>query len=72
METKDIKDTNYNENLLYVAIATKQSLERYAAAERSRNKGSAIEPLITWKSMAQHILKNEVQKRGFYKGVGKK
>ena len=64
METKD---TNYNDNLLYVAISTKQALERYATAERKRNKGSAIEPLITWKSLAQHILLNEVQKRGYYK-----
>lgn len=64
METKD---TNYNDNLLYVAISTKQALERYAADERKRNKGSAIEELITWKSLAQHILLNEVQKRGYYK-----
>lgn len=68
METKD---KNYNENQMYVAHDTRLALERYAVAERTRNAGSAIVELITWKSLAQHILRNEVQKRGYYKEAKK-
>jgi hypothetical protein len=60
---------DYNDNILYVATTTKKSLEKYAEAERKRNKGNAImQDMITWKSLANHILLNEVQKRGHYVG----
>ena len=61
-------EKNYNDNLLYVADDTRQSLEKYADAERKRGKGTALPDLITWKSLANHILRNEVQKRGYYVG----
>ena len=62
-------EKDYNKNLVYIEEDTRQSLERYAEAERKRGQVTMPE-LITWKSLANHILKNEVQKRGHY--VGKK
>ena len=60
---------DYNDNILYVATVTKKSLEKYAEAERKRNKDNPImRDMITWKSLANHILLNEVQKRGYYVG----
>jgi hypothetical protein len=63
---------DYNDNILYVATTTKKSLEKYAAAERLRNADNPImRDMITWKSLANHILLNEVQKRGHYVGKAK-
>ena len=45
-----------------------EALGRYAAAERKRLNNPVIDPLITHKSVAIHILRNEVQKRGHYVG----
>lgn len=45
------------------------ALNKYAAVERKRQKNPMIAELITGKSIAQHILKNEVQKRGHYEPV---
>lgn len=42
------------------------ALKRYAEAEKKRQKNPVIAELITWRSIAQHILRNEVQKRGHY------
>jgi hypothetical protein len=52
----------------------KEALERYAAKEKKRmgRKNPVIADMITWKSLAQHILRNEVQKRGYYAGKVKK
>jgi hypothetical protein len=61
---------DYNDNILYVATDTKKSLEQYAEAERKLAAFTALPDLITWKSLANKILRNEVQKRGYY--VGKK
>jgi hypothetical protein len=48
----------------------KAALVKYAEAERKRMKNPVIAEMITWRSLANHILLNEVQKRGHY--VGKK
>ena len=48
--------------------SVRESLERYAASERKRQKDNPVlQSMITWKSLANHILRNEVEKRGFYK-----
>jgi hypothetical protein len=48
------------------------ALGLYASAERKRMNNPILSPLITEKSLAVHILRNAVQKQGFYKGVGGK
>jgi hypothetical protein len=45
-----------------------EALDRYAAEEKKNVKNPIIKEMITGKSTAQHILLNEVQKRGFYEG----
>ena len=55
-----------SDNALEIPAATKAALERYADVERRRQKNPAIAELITWRSLAQHILRNEVEKRGYY------
>jgi hypothetical protein len=45
----------------------KESLEAYAEYERGRQDNEIIREMITWKSLANKILRNEVQKRGYYK-----
>lgn len=42
------------------------ALNKYAAAEKDRMDNPLIKELITGKSLAQKILANEVQKRGYY------
>ena len=62
-------EKNYNDNILYVANDTQASLEKYANAERKRfPKNAVMQDLITWKSLANHILQNECKKRGYYVG----
>jgi hypothetical protein len=54
--------------ILYVQNNVISALERYAASERKRQKDNPVlQSMITWKSLANHILRNEVEKRGFYK-----
>lgn len=60
---------------LPIPANTQRALELYAGAERERLKGSGVSKdtikLITWKSLAQHILKNELVKRGYMFQNGK-
>ena len=42
------------------------ALNKYASAEKDRMDNPLIKELITGKSLAQKILMNEVQKRGYY------
>ena len=56
------------ENHLYVPDSVMSALMSYAASERKRQKDNPVlQSMITWKSLANHILRNEVEKRGFYK-----
>jgi len=53
---------------LSIPADIKEALERYAAAERKRmgKKNPVIADMVTWKSLAQHILKNAVQRAGHW------
>lgn len=65
-------ETKYeDQEMMYIPKDVRESLVKYSEAERERVKNPVIEPLITWKSLAVHILRNEVQKRGYYVGKGK-
>ena len=65
-------ETKYeDQEMMYIPKDVRESLVKYSEAERARVKNPVIEPLITWKSLAVHILRNEVQKRGYYVGKGK-
>ena len=44
----------------------REALMNYAVVERKRMKNPIIKEMITWKSLANSILKNEVQKRGYF------
>jgi hypothetical protein len=55
-------------NLLCVPDDIKASLEAYALAEKRLQTNPIIKDLITWKSLGNKILRNEVQKRGYYVG----
>lgn len=44
----------------------REALMNYAVVERKRMKNPVIKEMITWKSLANNILKNEVQKRGYF------
>jgi hypothetical protein len=57
-----------DQEMIYIPKDVRESLEKYAAAERKRMDNPLVSELITWKSLAQHILRNEVQKRGHYVG----
>ena len=58
---------------VYVPDDIRLSLEKYAEAEKKRQTNPLIKEMITWKSLALHILRNDVVKRGFYQGkAGKK
>jgi hypothetical protein len=48
------------------------ALNSYADVERENIENPLVKRMITGKSIAQHILKNEVQKRGYYKPQTKK
>jgi hypothetical protein len=56
---------------LYIPEETRKALKAYSDAERKRQDNPVIQDLITWKSMAQHILKNELIKRGYMLQNGK-
>lgn len=58
-------------NDLYIPEETIKSLKKYADDERGRQDNPIIKDLITWKSLAQHILKNELIKRGYMQHTGK-
>jgi hypothetical protein len=45
------------------------ALNSYADVERENIENPLVKRMITGKSIAQHILKNEVQKRGYYQPV---
>lgn len=47
------------------------SLIMYAEEERRMQNNPVIAEMITWRSLANHILLNEVQKRGYYKRKGR-
>lgn len=53
---------------VFVPEDVREALKRYAAVESKRQKNPVIAAMITWRSIANHILKNEVQKRGHYAG----
>jgi len=56
---------------VFVPEDVREALKRYASAESKRQKNPVIAAMITWRSLANNILKNEVQKRGYYEGVKK-
>ena len=56
---------------LSVPQDVKDALIAYADAERQRMENPIIKELITWKSLANKILKNETQKRGYWVPVKK-
>lgn len=58
------------ENLLCVPDDIRDSLIAYAEAEKRLQENPVIKDLITWKSLGNKILRNEVQKRGHYVGKG--
>jgi hypothetical protein len=45
----------------------KAALEEYARVERERMNNPLIKELITWRSIAQKILMNAVEKQGYYR-----
>jgi len=51
---------------LSIPANIKEALERYAAAERKRMDNPIIKDLITWRSLAQKILKDSVQRAGHW------
>lgn len=60
-------DSENDDRLVSVPDDIKESLEAYAEYERGRQDNEIIREMITWKSLANKILRNEVQKRGYYK-----
>lgn len=62
-------ETSQTERRLTIPEDVYNALQRYSSEEKKRMKNPAIAELITPLSLAQHILRNEVQKRGYYKGV---
>jgi hypothetical protein len=60
-------DSENDDRLVSVPDDIKESLEAYAENERSLQDNEVIREMITWKSLANKILRNEVQKRGYYK-----
>ena len=55
-----------DDNILEITEGVKAGLIRYANAERARMPNPIIKPLITWKSLAQKILLNAIQKQGHW------
>jgi hypothetical protein len=60
------------ENLICIPDDIRDSLIAYAEVEKRLQTNPVIRDLITWKSLANKILRNEVQRRGYYVGRGKK
>jgi len=56
---------------IHVPEDVRTALDKYANAEKKRMKNPLIADMITWRSLANHILLNEVQKRGYYVGKTK-
>ena len=54
------KDAN-----LHVPDHIKSSLIKYAEAERKRMKNPVVRDMITWKSTANHILRVEMERKGY-------
>lgn len=52
---------------LTISEETYLALVEYAKVEKKRMDNPLIAEMITPLSLAQHILQNEVQKRGYYK-----
>lgn len=74
MDNMDKAGKLQEENRIRIPDDVKASLIKYAEVEKKLQKNPLIKDLITWKALANHILRNEVQKRGYYvgkKGVGK-
>lgn len=57
---------------VFVPEDVRIALDKYATEEKKRQSNPVIADMITWRSLANHILRNEVQKRGYYSGAGKK
>jgi hypothetical protein len=51
---------------MYVPQDVRTGLKLYADAEKKRQDNPLIAEMITWKSLAIKILRNETQKRGYY------
>lgn len=67
MEKKDVLEEMAKEdNRVHVPEHIKEGLIKYAYAERKRMDNPVIRDMITWRSLANHILLNEIQKRGYY------
>ena len=56
---------------LHIPNDIQEALDKYAAAERKRINNPLIAELITGKSLAQKILRNECEKRGYAERCGK-
>lgn len=55
---------------LYLSDDVYAALEKYAKAEKDRMDNPTIKRMITAKSVAQMILRNELQRRGYLKPSG--
>jgi len=61
-------ETSQTDRRLTIPEDVYSALQRYSTEEKKRMKNPLIADLITPLSLAQHILLNEVQKRGYYEG----
>lgn len=52
---------------IYFQEDIREAAKAYAAAERDRMDNPLIKELITWKSIIQQIVRNDLQKHGYYK-----
>ena len=66
-----MENTQKDDPRIHVPEDVRIALEKYAGAEKKRMKNPIIADMITWRSLANHILLNEVQKRGYYVGKAK-
>ena len=58
-------------NILVLPADTLKALDMYAEDERKNMENELIAKMVTSKSLAQHILKNELIRRGYMYRNGK-
>ena len=65
-------DTKRDDDRIHVPGEVRDALKDYARVERERQDNPVIAEMISWKSLANHILRNEVERRGYLKRVERK
>ena len=65
-------DAKRDDDRIHVPRDMMEALDEYAKVEKARQDNPVIAEMITKKSIAIHILRNELEKRGYLKRKEKK